>query len=327
MGHFGVQGSGILHSTGSGLGLDAKPLSEPHSTPGVDRRVVSHNDLGAVLNSAVPAERVEVLIVQGANPALMNLDQSSVVRGLRRDDLFTVVHEQVMTDTARYADVILPATTHFEAGDIAGSYGAPVAQRFDSVIDRVGESRTNAEFFADLGRRLGLDVELDAEALLDQVTSSRPIGTARAAGTSVQFVDTFPTRADRKLHLGAPEYVARTIAEGRLTLLSPASSKTINSLFGERHEAPTIHINTSDAAARSIVNGQRVVVSNEGGRIELTANVTDDVRPGVVMVYKGFWSRAFSDNGVGLNALIPYATEPLADGACFNDATVLVAPL
>ena len=332
MGHFGVRGSGILHSTGSANDVDTGAVTAPRAG-GPHRRVVSQNDLGEVLNAQLdePDERVDVLLVQGANPALMNLDQSAVLRGLLRDDLFTVVHEQVLTDTCRYADVVLPATTHFEAPDVATGYGAMVAQRFDAVIDRVRESRTNAEFFIGLGQRLGLDLDLpigsDDGALVDQIRAPRPFGESRAAGSSVQFVDTFPTREDRRIHLVAPEYVPLEAADDELVLLSPANNKTINSVFGERHGVPSIHINPIDAQARTVVDGQRVEVFNGGGRLTLTANITDETRPGVVVIAKGFWSRAFGDSGISLNALTPRLVEPLAGGACFNDAKVRLVAL
>src|SRR5207342_1450825 len=93
--------------------------------------------------------------VQGSNVAATNPDQVAVQRGLRREDLFTVVHDQVLTDTARYADVVLPATTHFERRDVAVPYGAFVTQDLAPVIDRVGESWTNDEVNAGLAGRLG----------------------------------------------------------------------------------------------------------------------------------------------------------------------------
>ena len=330
MGHFGERGAGILHSTGLGNDVDTSAVTAPQTTGSDDggrRRIVSQNDLGVVLH-APPDDhenRVEVLIVQGANPAIMNLDQRAVLEGLSRDDLFTVVHEQVMTDTCRYADVVFPATTHYEAPDVASGYGAFISQRFEAVIDRVGESRTNTEFFIELGRRLGLELpSADDAALVDQLSAPRPFGEPRAEGSSIQFTDTFPAREDRRIHLVPPEYVALEVADDELVLLSPASNKTINSMFGERHAAPTLHINPADAERRSIADGQRVEVFNDGGRLTLTADVTDETRPGVVVVAKGFWSRAFGDTGVSLNALTPRLVEPLAGGACFNDAKVRV---
>ena len=337
MGHFGTLGSGILHSTGSGNAVDTSALTDSKSSSvssagssavsSAARRTVSQNDLGEVLRPTAGADRIDVLIVQGANPALMNLDQTTVLAGLAREDLFTVVHEQVMTDTCLYADVVLPATTHFEAPDLVNAYGALVVQPFPAVIDRVGTSRTNAELFADLGKHFALDLDADPASMMAAVQTPRPLGVARARGTSVQMVDTFPTHSDAKFHLLPPVYIGTApSAEFPLTLLSPANNKTINSMFDERHaEAPLIHLNSADATARGIVDGAKVSIFNDLAALELTAHVGDDVRPGVVVVAKGFWSRSFGrTDGLGLNALIKRRVEPLAGGACFNDAVVQV---
>ena len=116
------------------------------------------NRVGAILCGEEPgAAPASVLFVQGSNPAATAPDQRTMLRGLAREDVFTVVHDQVMTDTARFADVVLPATTHFEADDVAVSYGTYVLQTVPAVIDRVGESRTNNELAAALAARLGLD--------------------------------------------------------------------------------------------------------------------------------------------------------------------------
>ena len=123
------------------------------------------NELGTEL------PRMRVLFVQGSNPAVTAPRQRLVLDGLGRDDLFTVVHDQVLTDTALYADVVLPATTHFEADDLAGSYGSFTRQRIAAVIDRVGESRTNDEVGAGLAARLGLDMTrygTDPDALMKE---------------------------------------------------------------------------------------------------------------------------------------------------------------
>ena len=329
MGHFGVRGAGILHSTGSGNGIDVSALTTAEVTGGTPppaRRSISQNDLALVLNSDDPADKIRVLIVQGANPALMNLDQNGVIAGLKRDDVFTVVHEQVLTDTCRYADVVFPATTHFEAGDLVASYGSFVVQQFPAVIERVGESRTNSEFFADLGQRFDLDLDADPVVMAAALTTSRPFGEPKTPGSTIQMVDVFPGHDDQRFHLIAPSFeTVPTTAEFPLTLLSPSSNKLINSMFGERYlDAPTVQLHPVDAAARSIVDGQKVRVFNDGGTLTLTVKVTTDVREGIVVIPKGFWSRAFGNDGFALNALIPRRVEPLAGGACFNDAHVQV---
>ena len=104
------------------------------------------NHLGRYLTDPLVDPPVRVLVVIGANPAVSHPEQQLVLEGLARDDVFTVVHEQVMTDTARFADVVLPATTHFEVDDVTRSYGSFTRHVMPAVIERVGESRTNNEF-------------------------------------------------------------------------------------------------------------------------------------------------------------------------------------
>ena len=332
MGHFGERGAGIMHSTSSGNAVDASAITRstgPQSATTRTRRSVSQNHLGTMLNSQDGNDHIEVLIVQGANPALMNLDQRAVRRGLLRPDLFTVVHEQVMTDTARYADVVLPATTHFESPDIASPYGSYVVQPMPAVIDRVGESRTNAELWAALGEQLGVHgLDPDPHTMMAAITTPRPLDDPRPEASTIQMVHTMPSHADGRFHLTPPVFVGALTTTYPLTLLSPASNKLINSIFGERHhEAPTIHIHPDDCAPRAIHHGQTVVVHNQLAHIELIAHVTTDMRPGVVSVSKGSWSRAYGGaDALTVNALIPAEVEPLAGGACFNDARVDVRP-
>ena len=114
------------------------------------------NHLGRLLCGELAGPPARVLFVSGANPAVMAPDQVRVLRGLAREDLFTVVHDQVLTDTAALADVVLPCTTHFEADDLAHSYGSFTLQRMPPVIAPVGESRPNDEVAAALAARLGL---------------------------------------------------------------------------------------------------------------------------------------------------------------------------
>lgn len=103
------------------------------------------------------ADPCEVLFVQGANPLVMCPHQQAVVAAFSRDDVFTVVHEQVLTDTTRYADVVLPATTSFEIDDVSSGYGSLAVLPVVAVIDRVGESRSNDETGLALARAFGYD--------------------------------------------------------------------------------------------------------------------------------------------------------------------------
>ena len=184
-------------------------------------------------------------------------DQNRVLQGLRRDDLFTVAFEQVMTDTARYADLVLPATTFLEHYDIAKGYGAYHLQLVQPVIAPVGEARPNhGEVFRELGARLGLnddDETGEAGGLLDAISRIPDVlgpaildgrsATGPAGGRPVQFVDVMPNTSDQRVHLyptdiAPPEglYVYQPDPGNDrcpLSLISPASERTISSTLGE----------------------------------------------------------------------------------------------
>jgi len=332
-GHFGQPGSGVMGSLSkySGLSLGAGDPDAPRDWPA--RRVVDMHRLGALLTTAELDPRVQVLFVQGANPAVTCPDHRAVVAGLGREDLFTVVHEQVLTDTARYADVVLPATTHFEADDLAKSYGSYRLERMPAVIPRVGESRTNDEVAAAIAERLGYpgDVFVVApEAQLAAIGSGQTASRAsRPPGTSIQFVDTFPTHTDGRIHLHVPDgelplpSYRPLEAEHPLVLLTPASSRRINSIFGERDDEPVFGINPVDASARGIADGDTVCVANQYGSVEVTARLDASLRTGVCSMAKGSWCRSFR-GGQPANVLTPATVNDLGRNACFNDATVEV---
>jgi anaerobic selenocysteine-containing dehydrogenase len=337
-GQFGVVGSGVMTSLSSGAPLSFRGADPDARIDWPARRIANMNTIGALLCGELAGPPVEVLFVQGANIAVMNPNQNAVLRGLEREDLYTVVHEQVMTDTARYADLVLPAPTHFEARDVKHSYGTYALMQVQPVIDRMGEGRTNDELAADIADRLGYPAPVfsaDPELLIEAVTidggSTTEARTVREPGTTVQFRDTFPTFVDRKARLadrGNSERPVPTFTELAsdfpLTLISPANHKTINSMFGE-FQAPeaAIQLHPDDASARAISDGDRVRVWNAQGAIVVAAHVNRDLRPGVCALPKGVWLRDF-DGGLGVNSLVPDSLSDLADGACFNDARVEV---
>ncbi len=337
-GQFGVPGSGVVASLGSATPL-AWDAREPDTPP--ERRATrafNMNTFGAALCDPTLDPPIEVLFVQGSNLAVTNPDQGAVLRGLAREDLFTVVHDQVLTDTARFADVVLPATTHFETHDLAGSYGSFTLQELPAVIDRVGESRSNNEVAAELARRMGYDLTrftIGRNEILDRCrkddgvyTGARP---TRPAGGTVQFRDTFPSHDGGRAHLadiptlGVPKY--QPLEDSfPLTLLTPATPKTINSMFGEFQPAdPSVRMHPADAAARGLAGGQEVRVHNARASISTVVAYDASLRRGVVTMPKGSWCRDFAE-GMTANTLVPDTLSDLAGGACFNDARVEVSP-
>jgi anaerobic selenocysteine-containing dehydrogenase len=346
-GKFGVRGGGYTLSNSGAWTLSASPaIGEPEPAT----RTVNMNLLGEVLTSPQPS--VGLLFVYNCNPLATMPRQDLVRRGLEREDLFTVVFEQVMTDTARYADVLLPATTFLERTEMARGYGAYVLQRAAAVIEPVGEARSNHEVFAELCRRTGVAREAEpesAEDLAAAILDAHAQGTALEAAlvrdgaafpesgpSPVQFGDVFPRTDDGKVHL-VPRDLDREAPGGLfgywpdpatdrhpLALISPASDKRISSTLGELYRGVIpVELSPQDAEARGIRDGDRVRISNEFGEVVCPARVTTDVRAGVAVLPKGLWSHN-TENGATSNALCPDTLTDVAGGACFNDARVQI---
>jgi len=346
-GKFGVRGGGYTMSNSSAWGVTAERLI---GVSGGASRTVNMNQLGRALTEYQDPP-VAVLFIYNGNPAATTPDQNRVREGLRREDLFTVVYEQTMTDTARYADVLLPATTFLEHYDIAKGYGAYHFHLTQPVIAAEGESRPNHEVFRDLSMRLGLIPTVDpaddlgeAGAIME-VASQLPGGLGSAlmeqlvvdgpgGGRPIQFVDVHPKTADGRIHLfpETPETARHLYAYAPdpatsrfpLSLISPASAHTISSTLGEfRPRVAHVKVHPEDAHPRGITEGDRVRVFNDLGDVHCWASVTPEVRPGTVSLPKGLWARS-TFNGETATALAPDTLEPLSGGACFNDARVQV---
>jgi anaerobic selenocysteine-containing dehydrogenase len=347
-GKFGVRGGGYSMSNSASWNITRPWVNSEEP----DTRLVNMNHLGRALTE-YDDPPVDVLFVYNCNPAATVPDQRRVIRGLERQDLFTVVFEQVMTDTALYADVLLPATTFLEGYDFAKAYGPINMEMALPVIDAVGEARSNADVFGDLCARLGLLNEGEATGELDlmvQVLDALPgtIGENLRAGSRpvppygdrpIQFVDVFPNTPDRRVDLfpstleaGAPiglhRYQADPGTDGYpLALISPASDRTISSTLGElaRPDAKlTMH--PDDARARGLEENDLVRIFNQLGEVHCAVTVNQSIRPGTVSLPKGLWRRS-TRNGATATALAPDSLTDLGGGACFNDARVQVASL
>jgi len=340
-----VRGGGFSMSNSLAFGLKSAQWID---TPEPATRLVNMNHLGRALTEYTDPP-VQMLFIYNCNPLATAPDQNRVLKGLQREDLFTVAFEQVYNDTARYADVVLPATTFLEQYDIAKSYGPIALQLVRPVIEPRGEARPNAQVFSELAERLGIGVaEEDAETLL-RITArmgtvgpellERGFATPPHEGAPVQFVDVFPLTPDRKVNLfpreiagdapaGMYGYQPDPATEGfPLALISPATEKTISSTLGElRERAAMLHIHPADAGPRGISQSDAIRVFNHLGELHCPANVTTDIRRGTVAFSKGVWRRN-TYNGSTANALVPDSLTDLGAGACFNDARVQVALL
>src|SRR6185295_17203853 len=209
-GKFAVRGGGYSMSNSASWNIDRTWIG----TPDPDTRCVNMNHLGRALTE-YDDPPVQLLFVYNCNPAATVPDQGRVLRGLEREDLFTVVFEQVMTDTALYADVVLPATTFLEGYDFAKAYGPINLDLGRPVVDAVGEARSNADVFGQLCSRLGLLDESEPSGELDLMLTvldrlpGQIADELRGGGrpappcgfAPVQFVDVFPNTHDRRVNL------------------------------------------------------------------------------------------------------------------------------
>lgn len=342
-GKFGVRGGGYTMSNGR-----AFPLRPVTPEPEPPTRSIHDVQFGrALLEARDPA--IHVAFVYNANPLATFPDQERVRRGFSRTDLFTVVFDQVMTDSARYADVVLPATTFLEHAELRNGYGAFAMQYAEPAIAPLGEARPNYAVFEELLRRLDLarpEDDYSPAAMLRRVVADEETALALedqgivfppCGEHPVQFVDVFPRTSDRRVHLvpegfeeddQPPFYTYRedpADARHPLVLISPATEKLISSSLGEllTREQP-LGLHPEDARARSIVDGDLVRVWNELGEVLTHARLDERLLPGVAQLSKGLWSH-HTQNGATANALAPDTLTDRGAGACYNDARVQVA--
>lgn len=327
-------GGGVLLSSSGPFRLNRDALQRAdlqHAALGREARSVNMSRLGEALASAEPP--IRALVVYNSNPAATAPNQNLVLKGLARPDLFTVVMEQFQTDTADYADFVLPATTFLEHTDLYGSYGHYYLQLARPAIAPPGECRSNFEVFRALAARMGFEDECFKDSEDDMIRA--------ALATDHPFLDGIsPERLAReaflRLNLPSPflpfaeggfgtpsgkcEFHAETLdyappIESRhgeaaypLELVTPKSDAGMNSTFGNRPEVDcettSISIHSSDAAARGIVTGDRVRIFNARGCVTLTASVDSSVPPGTVRAAAVRWAK-LSPGGRNVNALTP----------------------
>jgi anaerobic selenocysteine-containing dehydrogenase len=339
------KGGGFLASSGTGPAFDLSPFTRPDLQPG-PTRIVNMNQLGHALGE-LDRPRVMSLYVYSSNPAAVAPDQNAVLRGLSRQDLFTVVHERFLTDTARYADVVLPAPTMLETADLYRSYGQFYVQRTRPAIRPVGQARSNWDTFRLLAAAMGFDDPVfrrTADQVIDGLLASPSPwreGLDRAALEEGRAVPLRPPRGrwatpsgrieieNPRARVPLPRWVPTHEEEGRLPLrlqTAPAV-ETLNSSFGERAElvrrrgAMALQIAPGEARSRGLADGERVVAWNDLGEVEFLLRVTDAVPPGVAVAEGVAWlEHALGPRSV--NALTSQRLTDDAAGSTFYDNRV-----
>lgn len=345
-GQYGVLGGGLMYSTSDWLkwaGLAVTHLHEPTCPPAP--RTLNMNRLGAILTGEADPP-IYSLYVYNANPVASSPNAGKIVAGLMREDLFTVVHELFETDTARYADILLPATSQLEHVDLHKPYGHLSLQYNMPAIAPQGEARSNWDVMRALAAAMGFTeswLQDDANEVIREVLEATACKTSLLAGITLErlqaegsiplaisadqqvpFADgVFRTPSGKVEFYSAqaaakgyepvpgwePEVEARTRensttspeSDARLPLLCPAAHHFVSSTFGNqdclrtKERAPTLRIHPSDAIPRGIRSGQLVRVSNERGWCRLVAEVTEEVRPGVLATTTVWWPKFSPD--------------------------------
>jgi len=338
--------------------VNAGWLQRPDLLAGRKPRTINMSTIGDdLLRETSPAfgPRVEAVVVYNSNPVAVAPDSRKVVAGFAREDLFTVVLEHFMTDTADHADYVLPATTQLEHWDVHLAYGHTYALLNQPAIAPLGESRPNTAIFRALAARMGFtdpcfadDDEtlargaykpevVDFEQMLRQGWAKLPIADAPFADGG------FPTANGKAIvdapGLGVPDHVPNyesvssapeLAARFPLAMISPPARHFLNSTFvnvkslraieGE----PLVEMHPADAAARGIVDGAMVQVFNERGRYLCKAEVSARARPGVVNGL-GVWWRKFGHDGTNVNELTHQRLTDIGRAPSFYDCLVEVA--
>src|SRR5881296_784360 len=326
-GKFGVVGGGLINGASFAFPKTPQRLARPDFVP-KGTRMFNIVDVGRHLTDGALAPPIKALFIYNHNPVVVHPDQNRLRRGLEREDLFVVGSDVVMTDSLAYADVVLPACSHFEHADLFAAYGTHWLQRAEPVIRPQAEALPNTEIFRRLAARFGFSDPIfratDAELMDDAVDPSdvrlggvRPsaIPTDRAMAMTSNgeeftlFKNVFPNTKSGKVQLASPyleeKFGARLpsyrpfTSSYPLILITPASDRRTTSTFGgctANAETPPLEIHPDDAKKRGLSNGMRVRVWNDLGEVRLPVRVTDAVPPGVVCSLKGAWMKT-SDNG------------------------------
>jgi anaerobic selenocysteine-containing dehydrogenase len=361
VGAFRDAAGGLFLSTGGNFDVDRQALERPDLLAGRTPRTINMSTIGHALLDA--ADPIKAVIVYNSNPLAIAPDSHRVARGFARDDLFTVVLEHFQTDTADYADILLPATTQLEHLDVVKPYGHYYLMANNPAIAPLGESKPNSEIFRLLARAMGFtepcfadsdetiaqaavsgDWEFDAVRAVGWKRIGAPRDVARFADggfdTPSGKVEFYSARA-ASLGLDAlPDYIApyedtRSAAASRypLAMISPPARNFLNSSFVNVQSLraaegePWLDIHPLDATARGVKAGDYVRVFNDRGSVELRARVTDRARAGVVVGLSVWWKKLSRD---GKNANELTSSDVLTDmgrAPTFYDCLVQVEAL
>ncbi|WP_457331463.1 molybdopterin-containing oxidoreductase family protein [Rhizobacter sp. P5_C2] len=349
---------GMLLSASGWFHPDKAALQRPELLAGRRPRTINMSTIGDDLlrdSSAAFGPKIEALIVYNSNPVAVAPESPKVVKGFRRDDLFTVVLEHFMTDTADHADYVLPATTQLEHLDVHTSYGHTYVLINEAAIAPVGEAKPNTQIFRELAARMGFDAPCFSdsdEALARQAfrhdvvdfDELREKHWVKLAIADAPFADGgFPSASGRCTidapGWGVPDHVPNYESASStpelaqrypLAMISPPARNFLNSSFvnvqslRDIEGEPVLEIHVDDAQRRGIVGGELVRVFNDRGEYWCKAVVSQRARPGVVNGL-GIWWRKLGVRGSNVNELTHQRLTDLGRAPSFYDCLVEVS--
>ena len=367
-GKWATKGAGAFwNNRGNGIYHWDKTLIEGLDALDPTTRQMDMSRIGAVLTGdrteLAEGPPVHALFIQNTNPVVVAPDSNRVRRGFLREDLFTVVHEQFMTETAELADIVLPATMFLEHDDLYGAGGHTHIQMGPKLIDPPGECRSNHEVLQGLAHRLGAThrgFSMTALEIADETlrASGWPSAAEVIAARWIDAADTFERShfitgfgwpggrfrfapdwaALGPNHAGMPElpdHWATTDAATKdhpFRLVAAPARNFLNTTFTEtptsrkREGRPAALIHPEDAERLGIADGARVLLGNRQGEVTVEARITIGMRPGTVIV-ESIWPNADFAHGMGINVLTSDAPAAPNGGAVFHDTAIWMRPL
>lgn len=350
-GNIGKYGAGFLYLNGwDTRGVDVNHLTAAHLNTCVST-AVSHMDLAAHLE-----KDAEALVTWNNNIAASSPEQRRLRRALQREDLFQVTLELFMTDTAKFADYVLPAASFLEFDDVVMPYFNSCISAQAKAMPPMGQALPNQEIFRRLAKVMGLEApelfDRDEEIIAKILAQAKPglsFAQLSKAGTvfeppkpAVQFADLAFKTASGKIELSGESFVASGLPrapypsqeprpEGaELRMISPASRWLMNSSFGnapeilKQLEAGEAFLHPDEARSRNLKDGARIRLANATGDISLRLSISSDVPRGVVLAHKSRW--ATPQAGENVNALNPGAKADLAESCAVHSINVLITP-
>ena len=355
-------GGGLMNMTYElfGNALNNTILDIPEASKNKKTRKINMVQLGKALTNSDLKPAIQAIIVFNANPAVTMPHQNLVVKGFQREDLLTIVLDHFITDTARYADYVFPATTALENWDLLTSYGTPYLNINEPAIEPLGQSKTNTEFFRLLSKEMGFKESYlyhsDLDIVKGLLDSDKPylkgitFESLRKTGwAKMNIPEKWMPHAEGnfgkkdgkclfynpEITPSLPDYIPFAYSEKEraqfpLHLLTIKSTKNFLNSTRANHEThtqkegkPFLDMSEEDAKARNLTDGDNIKVFNQRGEVYINVRIKNKVRKGVVCMPQGYWS-SLMKGGSSANALTHDVLTDMGGSAALQEAKVEV---